>query len=253
LILVAFFLPFSIYLFVLGTINRGRYPVMVSGVTDFIGVLFAASGFLLFGGPAILSGLSERWRLFWLLGYHPGTSNEGFWQIWVFLSVLYFFVIVGGAAFFLRNQRSVTSIYNIEAGLVERCLLQVCEQLGLDPARSGNMFVFGVEPAAKMVAVAGEGIQSAPGGKPHLSGTVVLDQTAILEIETFLRMRHVTLRWDPAAWPLRRDVETELQKVLSQSLVEPSELGAWLTMISVTLFGLTVIAGLTLLAIRLLG
>src|SRR6516225_1457399 len=80
LILLAFLLPFSIYLSILGSINRRRHPVMVSGVTDFIGILFAASGFLLFGGPGILTGLGEEWRMFWLIGKPPGSGATGFWE-----------------------------------------------------------------------------------------------------------------------------------------------------------------------------
>src|SRR4051794_4945035 len=67
-IFVLCFVPVGIYMLLLAHVNSRARPLMVSGVLDFIGVLFAASGFLLFGGPAILTGLNERWRTFWLLG-----------------------------------------------------------------------------------------------------------------------------------------------------------------------------------------
>ena len=242
LILLAFLLPFSIYLFILGYLNRRRHAVMVSGVTDFIGVLFAASGFLLFGGPGILSSLNDRWRLFWLLGQRPGNAVEGLWQFWIFLSVLYFLVIVVGALFILRGQRHLTAVYNADLGLIQRCLVQVCEQLGLDPARSGNLFVFGVEPAG----------QAAPALLADGPANILVQQTAVLEVEPFARLRHVTLRWDPADSALRRQVERELAKVLMETPAEPSDLGLWLAMIGVTLFGLTVIAAATLVAVRTL-
>jgi hypothetical protein len=242
LILLAFLLPFSIYLTILGSVNRRRHPVMVSGVTDFIGILFAASGFLLFGGPGILSSLNERWRMFWLLGQRPGASAEGFFQFWIFLSALYFMIVVTGAALVFRSQRHLTAVYNAEPGLIQRCLVHVCEQMGLDPARSGGLFVFGVEPAGTAAAALDEGVQTAP--------AALLHETAVLELVPFTRMRHVTLRWDPADSALRREVETELAKVLQETPVGPSELGMWLTLIGVTLFGLTVVAGVTLVAIR---
>ncbi len=252
MILLAFLLPFSIYLFVLGSLNRRRHPVMVSGVTDFIGVLFAASGFLLFGGPGILSSLNERWRLFWLLGERPGGAGEGAWQFWVFLSVLYFLVIVAVAVLVFRTQRHLTAVYNADPGLVRRCLVQVCEQMGLDPARSGNLIVFGVEPAGPMESDGREAIQIAP-PKPGVTVLALLQQAAVLELESFARMRHVTLRWDPPDSSLRRAVEAELAKVLAETEVEPSEVGIWLTMIGVTLFGMTVIAGATIVAIRMMA
>jgi hypothetical protein len=250
LILLAFLLPLSIYLTILGSINRRRHPVMVSGVTDFIGILFAASGFLLFGGPGILSSLNERWRMFWLLGQRPGASAEGFFQFWVFLSVLYFLIVVTGAALVFRTQRHLTAIYNADPGLIQRCLVQVCEQMGLDPARSGSLFVFGVEPAGVTSAVRDEGVQTSPAKKHFATASALLHQTAVLELVPFTRMHHVTLRWDPADSALRREVEAELAKVLRETPVGPSEMGVWLTMIGVTLFGLTVVAGVTLVAIR---
>src|SRR5262245_57274805 len=105
------------YLLILGGINRRQHPLMVSGVWAFIGILFAASGFLLFGGPAILSILtmSERWRGFWLLGKSPASSGDAqFMQAWVFLAILYFALVIVGSGMLLWRQRQLTSIYNVE-------------------------------------------------------------------------------------------------------------------------------------------
>ena len=41
-------------------INRRRHPTLVGGSWDFLGVLLAASGLLLIGGPALLSFLYDR-------------------------------------------------------------------------------------------------------------------------------------------------------------------------------------------------
>src|SRR5277367_1951255 len=68
LIFMVFFLPLSLYFFYLAALNRAPRAVIVSGVWDTVGVLGALSGFLLIGGPAILSGLYEQWRISWLLG-----------------------------------------------------------------------------------------------------------------------------------------------------------------------------------------
>jgi hypothetical protein len=250
ILLLAFLLPFSIYLLILGSINRRRTPVMVSGVSDFIGVLFAASGFLLVGGPAILSSLNERWRMFWLLGERPADS-ENFWQFWMLLSVAYFAVVVGGAALVFRGQRHLTSVYNTDPELVQRCLVEVCEQMGLDPVQSGNLFVFGVEPATRPIAAGGDAIQAESAPEPAAPTKTLLQQTAVLELEAFTRMRHVTLRWDPAQTALRREVEAALEKVLDETLVEPSEVGVWLTLLGVTLFGATLITGVTLIVVRM--
>src|SRR5207302_4843881 len=105
----------------------------------------AASGFLLFGGPAILSSLNERWRWFWLLGQHSsGNDAEGAWQFWVFLSVLYFVLVVLGCGYVFWRQRHLTAIYNVEPEQVEQELADVCDRYDLHPVRSGNLFLFGL-------------------------------------------------------------------------------------------------------------
>jgi hypothetical protein len=244
LIFLVFFLPLAIYLLILGGINRSRKTRMVSGVWDFIGILFAASGFILFGGPAVLSGMSERWRQYWLFGKNSaGTPLEGIMQVWMFFSILYFGLVVGGAGYFLYRQRRVTSIYNVEPALVEHCLQQISLQLGIRPVRSGNLFLFGIagedpvgsESLAPPPSSAIEGIQP-----PHqLHATEIarpmltdeqhfLGQTAVLEVDTWIKMRHVTLRWDPAESLFRHEIEAQLRLRLAEIPPEDSEVGSWL-------------------------
>src|SRR5207253_8850992 len=77
LIIVAYLLPLAVYCLVLGFINRRRHPLMVAGAWDFAGLLFAASGFLAFGLPGLLSGFTERGRSAALFG-RP-ASGGGAW------------------------------------------------------------------------------------------------------------------------------------------------------------------------------
>lgn len=256
MIFLACFFPVAIYLLVLGSINRRRNPLLISGVWDFIGLLFAASGFLLLGGPAILSSLNERWRNYWLLGKtgSPAANPDGAWPFWVFLSFLYFVIVVGGSAYLLWRQRSLTSIYNVEPGVVQRCLESVFEQLRLSPVRSGNLYLFGLagESSAPHVAAGHESIQAphylpgaittrvdpgVPGGEGEFVG-----QTAILEVESFTSFRHVTLRWDPVDNLFRREIEGQLEQVLARTPAEESDVSVWL-----------LVGGLGLLALLFLG
>jgi hypothetical protein len=145
LILLAFFFPLAVYLLILGALNRRRHPLLVSGVWDGIGLLFGVSGFLLFAGPAVFGSINERWRLYWLLGKGDvPIAAEGAWQFWAFLSILYFALVVGGSALLLWRQRPLTAVYNAEAAQIEQVLAQVCAELGLNPARSEGLFVFGL-------------------------------------------------------------------------------------------------------------
>ena len=251
MILLAFFFPLAVYLLVLGLINRHRHPLLVSGVWDGIGLIFGVSGFLLFAGPAILSALNERWRKFWLLGKGDIAlaGPNGAWQFWIFLSLLYFLLIVSGAAYYFWRQRHLTAVYNATAAQVEHALMDVCEQLGINPTRSGDLFLFGLSlgglsserrgsngellqaPNYLPTAVrAGSGhlekVPATTAGRPP--DPAVLEQTAILEVESFPLLRHVTLRWDPVDSPLRRTLESELSRRLSETYSDDSPLGGWL-------------------------
>jgi hypothetical protein len=259
LILVAFLFPVAVYLLVLGGVNRRRHPLLVSGVWDFIGVLAASSGFLLLGGPAALSSASERWRTYWLLGGSPG---EG--AFWVLLSVVYFVVVVAGAGFVLWYQRHLTAVYNVSPALLEEALAEVFERLGLRPVRTGNLFVFGMPLGKRLARPRSEGIQGPhlrpgpakeppPDDGPSAERTDappsdLAAETAVLEVSPFPRMWHATLRWDPPAGNLRRQVEAELGRTLAEVEVPDHELSAWLTLTGFTLMGLTIL-GLILLLI----
>jgi hypothetical protein len=233
LILLAFFFPLALYLLLLGLINRRRYPLVVSGVWDGIGLTFGVSGFLLFAGPAILSALSERWRMFWLFGKGDIVlaGPDGAWPFWIFLSVLYFLLIVGGGAYYFWRQRSLTAIYNANAAQVERALMDVCEQLGLNPMRSGDLFLFGMGlgfSCGRKQAETTPFAEESPAACGLRTTDTELEQAAILEVESFPLFRHVTLRWDPVESPLRRMLESELSRRLSESPSEESLLGGWL-------------------------
>ena len=252
LILLAFFFPLAIYLLLLGVLNRRRHPLLVSGVWDGIGLLFGVSGFLLFAGPAIFSGLSERWRLYWLLGRGdvPTGQADGAWQFWIFLSVLYFVLVVGGATFLLWRQRHLTAIYNAEVEQVEAAVEDLCERLHLQVVRSDGLFLFGLSLGAPserrdsngeriqaphyLPAAARVGARTLPTGMPESSSIggpadpLVLEQAAILELDSFPFLRHVTLRWDPADSRLRTVVEKELSRSLAETPAHDSVLGGWL-------------------------
>ena len=246
MIFLAFLFPLAVYLLVLGVINRRRRPLLVSGVWDGIGLLFAVSGFLLFAGPAVFSSLNERWRMYWLLGQADAALGrpDGAWQLWVFLSILYFALVIGGAVFYFWRQRHVTAVYNVEAEEVEQTVTAICEGLGLDPVRSGSMFLFGLSPgfAPKPRGGSSEHIQAphylpvaghepketmpATASQPLAPDSAVVGQTAILEMDSFPLMSHVTLRWDPADAPLRQLIESELSQQLAETPAPDSALGA---------------------------
>ncbi len=232
LLLAIFLPPLALYLIVLGWINRRPHPVMTAAVWDFVGVLFALSGFLVFGGPAFLGSLDEQSRAFWLLGaVEPAkASPAGNWTFWVAVRLLYFAAVAGGAAFVLWKSRRLTSIYNVDSRWIFVALEQAYQRLGLNPLRYGDSFLIegGTESAA------------------------TLNQSSTLRVDVFPLMRHAMLHWNPADSPLRGEVEKELARLLAEA--PPSEeeniLGGCLTLLGVSLFVFTGLGASFLILLR---
>lgn len=260
MILLAFLLPLAMYLMVLGTINRRRHPLMVAGPWDFVGVLFAASGFLLFGGPGALSVLNDNWRESLVFGNNPSSSasaTESLWQWWLFFMAAYFVLVVVGAGFFLWRSRNQTAIYNVDLETVQLALGRICERLGVRPLRSGDMYYFGLTsseytdgPPAK--ALDAQGVQTTT--SPHVQTQRPAHlQNVILEVDAFRFLWHVTLRWEPAHSGLRQEVERELERELSETPAPDQTLGGWLILSAFGLLLLAFVLGVWVLLYRLVN
>jgi hypothetical protein len=254
LILLAFLLPFSVYLLLLGIINRRAHPVLVPGVWDFVGILFAASGFLLVIGPAVISSGSESWRMFWLFGSKGGNPELGddTIHLWGPLAALYFAVVMGGAIYLLRQRRGITAIYNVDADSFEKALAQVFGVLRLNPLRSGSFFVFNRVALPVTARLEPEPVASATNSPSFGADGGLADggvpERAVLEIDPFRAMRHVTLRWQPATSRLRNEVENELERVLGRVESTNHAVGDWFVLVSLALLAFNLFAtfGLTI-------
>lgn len=249
MVFIAFLVPLGLYLLFLGWINRQPRPVVVSGTWDFIGLLFGLSGFLLVGGPAALSMFNERWRYFWIVGDTGDVTDglDGAHRIALMLAVVYFVSVVAICAITFFQRRRFTSIYNVETVTVEESLLVGCEEVGLEPIRSGNLFVFGLilEPPARNASGL-QGPHALQMGKSTSRESAVeesaLAQTlathhVVLEVESFEPLKHVTLRWDPPTSPLRRVLETDLERRLGRQGAPYHDTGAWLGLVGSMLLG----------------
>jgi hypothetical protein len=222
LIFLAFVVPLAVYCLVLSFINRGRHPVFVPGSWDFAGVLFAASGFLVFGGPAILTSTHEHWRLSWLLGRTRTLQGIGEnWSFWISLWFLYFVIIAGSSAFVLWRRRALTSIYNIEPALFATVLTDVLDRLGLERLQNGprRLLLRFRQPAIGSVG-------SSTSAYPW----------AELAVEPFPAMRHVSLHWLSHDEAIRLEVEIELAKALAQVPTNQSPVAGWFLSLSLGLF-----------------
>jgi hypothetical protein len=229
-ILLAFLFPLAIYLVFLARLNLRSRACVVHGSWDFAGILFAASGFLLFGGPSILGSLNERWRVFWMTGENPADYDPNrFFGVIVFL--IYFTVVVAGAAFLLWHSRWLTSIYNVDPDVCTELLCDVLDRLEVPWQRSERQFF----------------LRSVRPGTPSRRQFA---QTILLEVEASPRTCHVTLRWDPPESSVRRTIEKELQRVLADVPAPRNPAGDWL-LVGASLLFLIQAVGIGLLALFL--
>jgi hypothetical protein len=266
LIFVAFLFPLTLYCLSLALINRRPGPTLVPGTWDFVGVVFAASGFLLLGGPSILTGFNERWRLFWLLGRHHALREltDQSWYFWLLLSLLYYFVIVAGIAWLMQRRRALTAIYNVEPEVLEAALAGVLDRLGYSWARAGSRFFLrGPEPVATILPspepVPSEGVQTSLPSATEEAPPVefvqkqgmtapeiaLFDDTSVVELEPFPLMRHVTLNWEVEDPDARQQIEAELTRTLTEVRTPDNPAGGWFLSLSISgfflMFGLLLI------------
>jgi hypothetical protein len=245
LIFLAVLVPLAVYLIILGFLNRRRTPLLVPGTWDVWGLLFASSGFWLLGGPAILSGLHENWRQWWLYGRHGGhLLDEGEnWPLWVFLAILYFLGVVAVAGWQLWRARRLTSVYNIDAAALPGALGEVAERLGLHLAHTGPLYAFSpgtsAEKAPRLQAITAAqpgpapSLAEHPPDSPHVP--VSDGQTALVEVDPFPLLRHVTLRWHAEGGLVRRQVEAELIRLFRSTLTPENDVGGWLQVLGLGL------------------
>jgi hypothetical protein len=211
LIIVAFLLPLALYFLALAWVNRRPRPVVISGTWDFVGVLFAMSGFLVVGGPAMLSSLSERWRKVWLLGETSSlpTGLDRYREIWLLAAAAYFLLVVGVSAAVLARRRRLTCVYNVDPPDVDAALDAACRRLGLEPVRSGSLYLFGFTSDSATATPRPD--------EPH----------AILEVDSSAALQNVSLQWEPHDSPLRAAVEAELRERLARTSAPVHEVSAW--------------------------
>jgi hypothetical protein len=214
--------PLAVHCLFLTLLNRRPHPVVVAGVWDFAEVLFALSGFLLFGGPSILGGFSERYREYLLYGGLRQTPRltDAVSHVWVAVWVGYFVIVVAVAGFFLWRRRRATSVYNVEPEAFHECLAAVLDGLKLEWVRNGDRVFIGA-PAA-----------GAEAERPWSAARHGL----VLQLDVFPAMRHVSLWWPADAGPLRSEIEGRLASAFAEVRTHGNPVGGWLLSIAGCLF-----------------
>jgi hypothetical protein len=239
LILLLCLFPLASYCLFLAFVNRSRHPVLVRGTWDFAGVLLALSGFLVLGGPAILNGLYGERRVAWVLGgrghFLPGLDQHE-WYLWAVVWLSYYFGLIAGSAYLLWRRRRLLSIYNIDPEQFDRLLAAALRGLGLGGLRMGSRVVIeglGRGPSEALP------VDPADGTGP----TTV----AVLEVEPFTAMRHISLAWLDDRSSIQREIEIELEKVLAEAPPARESVAGWFLAFALSLYCVTIAGALLLI------
>jgi hypothetical protein len=241
-------LPVAFYFLFLSWINALRRCSLISGSWDFVGVLAAASGFILMGGSLIPAGLTE-----WIKDMLPAVNKILLWDV---LALTYLVLVLGGAARTLWHRRNQTSIYNVDPPVLEETLGEILDGLNLHWRRVGHALLIrpaGVTKPAKEEdarVLHGENGADLPPPEPPLSGPALLETEVRLDLDPAPGMRHVTLKWDENSDPLRQLVEAKLHKRGEQLYARDNPL-SFRFLCSAGLLTLVSLLGLAVMAIAL--
>jgi hypothetical protein len=227
----------------------------VSGTWDFLGVVLALSGFLIAGGPAILSNLTTS------LHGAPTAETEGGsttrqLRLGVLL-VLYFALLIVGIGLALRRRRDVTSVYNINPTTFDEVFGEVLDQLGMAWTRAGNRFYLNTQtqlPASLSIPPTSEGAITAegPGAGADLSPAAVTDESTVIEVDPFPLMHHVTIRWGDLGPKMHQEIEGELARALSHVYTRSNPVSGWFQSAAAMFFLLIAVVLVLLLLANLL-
>jgi hypothetical protein len=229
-------LPMAVYCLMLAAVNRRAVPLMVRGLWDFVGVLFAASGMLLWAGPAMMVTLYER--------SVTGTprSFDAIWREWWLIWAGYYGLVFVGAGLLLWQRRHTTAIYNVNADVLLQVFGVTLQRLGFDFARNTQR-QFLIAPAKSLAPSGAETAITAMPGLPAQTLPPAEAETALpvyraaVEIDTFASLCHATLHWYETSPPVRREIEDELRKNLAAARPFDNPASTWQLAVSILLFG----------------
>jgi len=142
-ILLILFLPVAIYLIWVGGISRHSRPSIVGGSWDFVALMFAGSGLVLVGLPAVITSIYETWRRYWLTGEGPipYSSLEGSRWFWLFIWLVYFVITLSISAILIYRKRSWTCFYNVDPEVFDSAIVGALEQSGCQYRKFGNLYI----------------------------------------------------------------------------------------------------------------
>jgi hypothetical protein len=219
-------------------VNRRAAPVMLRGVWDCVGLLFAASGLLLIVLPNLLR-LLYRKSLGQVFIDESGVDElvtrifDEFWG----LMLLYYLLLVCGIVLLIWLRWNKTIVYNVDAERLGGVLHRALSRLGLQASRSANQVIVRHAPAREEPIVA-ELDAAANSARARPAPLVSSLPEAVLVIEPFAALGNVTISWLGARPGLRDEIENELAKSLEHARLDDNPAGTWFLGVAGALFSL---------------
>jgi hypothetical protein len=230
-LLVSLF-PIAVYCLTLSSINRRAEPLLVRGVTDFAGVLFAASGMVLWTVPAMLVAWHER--------SFAAESTRSFEQLlnqWWAIWAGYFALVVGGSVFLLWLRTPTSAIYNVQSDLVPHLLAATLQRLGYDFAQNAqHQFLIAPAKTLTSTAITTPDVASTS-GQFASTPDAAAPYSAAIEIQPLASMCHATLHWYDTEPAVRLEIEEELRKQLAGARPVENSAAIWQLSVGILLFG----------------
>jgi hypothetical protein len=237
-LLLAFLFPLAVYCLALATINRRAQPMMVPGLWDAAGLIFAASGFLLVSAPMLIHEA--------FAGYRRAASSdpnvniaqamEDIETIWWATFIVYYLLVVAGVMLILWLRRSKTVIYNVDTDRFYQLLSRVLGQLGYGPKSEMVDTEKSVESEG-IIDLAAMPIQEAP--------AVPLQD--LFEVEIFAALRNVTLHWRTGDPKIRQQIEEALRRDLHEASLDDNPAGTWIMGVAAMLFSMSFLVALVVI------
>jgi hypothetical protein len=244
LLLILF--PVAVYCVVLAYLNRRLQPTPVPGAWDFLALLFAASGLLLFAGPEVINAYFRKSiedTAFAEGGPSP-RSVEHLRTLWWAVWAAYYAAVLTGAAALVWLRADKLVVYNIAPADFERALEQALARLKIGVARTENRLFLGsngppvAEPIAEPQLTAVSVAPLTPAAESAAVPARSAAGEAVLDIDPFVSLWNVTLAWRNHSGALRREVEAELARELREVRTYDNPVGSWFLGVAGFLFAL---------------
>jgi hypothetical protein len=250
LLLLVFLIPLTVYCLILAVLNRRLNPAMVSGLWDCVGLLFGLSGFFLAVVPGLLTVLYQRtmWQQPIESGKDSSAALAEVWADFWLIFLLYYVVVLFVAGFLLWYRSNKTVIYNVDPADFQTVFTDLLTHMGLGQTRSGPNLIIGpgLQPEQTLV-ISSDTVASGP--PPPARMPPELNQTAVLRVESFAALCHVTLHWQGASPEFREAMESELRRALRDVETPPHPAASWLMAIAGSLLGLILLICLVIILV----